>query len=95
MITNSLIISVLLYEKKAKDSKVREWNFKVKQRCFICDTERNTIDRNRNNNKGFFEHIEEEHNLWNYIFYLVYLKNKQEEKLNIVENMILKQWRNN
>lgn len=93
MINNSLIIAVLLYEKKAKDTKKRDWEFKVKEKCFICDTERNIIDRARNNNKGFFEHIEEEHNLWSYIFYLVYLKNKELESLNVVESMVLAQWR--
>lgn len=38
VINNSLIIGVLLYEKKAKDIKVSEWEFKVKEKCFICDS---------------------------------------------------------
>lgn len=30
-----------------------------------------------------------EHNLWNYIYYLVYLKNKDNKNLNSIENMII------
>jgi len=36
-----------------------------------------------------------EHNLWNYIYYLIYLKNKDRKNLNTIENMIIEQWENN
>lgn len=49
-VTMSLIIGVLLYEKKAKDIKTKDWEFQLKKKCFICDTERSEIDRHRNNN---------------------------------------------
>lgn len=53
------------------------------------------VDRARNDNSGFFEHIEEEHNLWSYIFYLLYLKNKEVERLNVIESMVLSEWKEN
>ena len=37
MINNSLIISVLLYEKKSRYQKQQDWDFRVKKKCFICD----------------------------------------------------------
>jgi hypothetical protein len=36
-----------------------------------------------------------EHNLWNYIYYLIYLKNKERKNLNTIENMIIEQWEHN
>ena len=56
-VTMSLIIGVLLYEKKAKDIKTNDREKQLKRKCFICDAERSEIDRRRNNNEGFFEHI--------------------------------------
>jgi len=46
-------------------------------------------------NKGFYDHVEMEHNLWNYIYYLIYLKNKERKNLNTIESMIFEQWENN
>lgn len=36
-----------------------------------------------------------EHNLWNYIYYFVYLKNKQRKNLNAIEGMIIEHWEAN
>ena len=38
LVIMSLIIGVLLYEKKAKDLKNENWNYQVKKKCFICDS---------------------------------------------------------
>ena len=89
------MIGVLIYEKKAKMAKNKDWEFQVKKKCFICDAERSAVDRSRNDKTGFFKHIEEEHNLWNYIFYLIYLKNKEPESLNTIETTVLEQWEHN
>lgn len=63
--------------------------------CFICGEQRNAVEKARNSNKGFYHHVEMEHNLWNYIYYLVYLKNKERKNLNTIESMIIDQWDNN
>ena len=40
--------------------------------CFICALSRETLDRN----SGFQFHIKEEHNMWQYLYYIVYLRAK-------------------
>jgi inositol 1,4,5-triphosphate receptor type 1 len=41
--------------------------------CFICSIDRYTFDRYTD---GFANHITCEHNMWQYVFFLVYLHQK-------------------
>ena len=63
--------------------------------CFVCGCTRNDIERMRNSNKAFFNHVEIDHNIWNYVYYLIYLKNKERKYLNSIENMIIEAWKDN
>ena len=45
--------------------------------CFICGIERDVFDKKIDNKKGFEYHIKIEHHLWNYIFFLSYLNDKE------------------
>lgn len=90
-----MIISLLLFEKKSKDIRDKEKKDSITAHCFICDALRSDVDRKRNDNKGFFEHVESEHNLWNYVFYLVYLKNRKTTDLSVIETNVLQQWKKN
>ncbi len=44
--------------------------------CFICGIESSQFDRA----KGFRIHYKEEHNMWNYLYFLAYLKEKDENE---------------
>ena len=48
----------------------------VENYCFICGINKQILDKKTEERKGFSYHIRLEHNLWNYIFYILYLKNK-------------------
>ena len=53
--------------------------------CFICgisinNFEGNTIDWNR--------HIMDEHNLYNYLYYIIYIKNKSFEECDALEKYV-------
>ncbi len=37
---------------------------------------------------GFFNHIERDHNLWNYIFYIYFIKTKDPNDYNGIESYI-------
>lgn len=42
--------------------------------CFICGIERIDLDKkSKVVDKGFNYHVKEDHNLWNYMFYLGYI----------------------
>lgn len=43
-----------------------------KNKCFICNFDRFTFDKMSEG--GFERHIAKDHNLWNYVFYIVHLE---------------------
>jgi hypothetical protein len=44
----------------------------TKETCFICGIDKQVFDRDKLS-RGFNVHIKEEHNLWNYIYFIIYL----------------------
>lgn len=46
----------------------------MENRCFICGIERYTFDRQA---EGFENHITKDHNLWHYLYFIMYLKIKE------------------
>jgi len=44
----------------------------MRSTCFICSLSRETLDRHG----GFTFHIDHEHNMWQYLYYIVYLRDK-------------------
>jgi hypothetical protein len=56
--------------------------------CFICGFDKETIEKSSKNQKGFKYHIKEEHYLWNYLFYIAYIKNKDPTELSGIESYV-------
>lgn len=40
--------------------------------CFICGIDKQVFDRNKES-KGFKVHIKKEHNMWNYLYFIIYI----------------------
>ncbi|CAK68868.1 unnamed protein product (macronuclear) [Paramecium tetraurelia] len=58
-------------------------------KCFICGITREKFEKNdEGGGMGFQEHIEQEHYMWNYIYYIAYLKHKDENDYNGNESYI-------
>jgi len=55
-------------------------------RCFICNLNRNTLDRHGG---GFKSHIDFDHNMWQYVFYMIHLKTKNFTELSGIESYVL------
>jgi len=53
--------------------------------CFICSIDKNTFDRN---GTPFAQHIKTEHNMWEYLYYVVYLKQKDETEYSGIETYV-------
>jgi hypothetical protein len=51
--------------------------------CFICGVRREALERNK---KHFEEHIEKDHNLWNYVNYMIRLKFSDPHDLNAINS---------
>ena len=41
--------------------------------CFICGIEKHIFDRAANDPDGFKEHIIEDHNMWNYLYFIYFV----------------------
>jgi len=57
----------------------------MSSKCYICDLERWKLDKN---GKGFLNHIKYNHHLWNYVYYLYLLKEKDPTEFNGIESYI-------
>jgi hypothetical protein len=42
-------------------------------KCFICGHEKTTFDRAYDSPKGFEMHIKQDHNMWNYVFFMIFV----------------------
>ena len=55
--------------------------------CFICDETRANLEKNK---EDFKTHNEITHNLWNYTYYMIYLKNAELNDLNAIDTFARK-----
>mmetsp|Transcript_36887 Transcript_36887/g.33136 ORF Transcript_36887/g.33136 Transcript_36887/m.33136 type:complete len:112 (+) Transcript_36887:1788-2123(+) len=59
--------------------------------CFICGIERSELERHMN----FEDHINEEHNTWSYVYYLVYILemyHTARNEMTDIENHVLEKY---
>ena len=54
--------------------------------CYICNFERMIFDKNSEG--GFERHIEKDHNLWEYVYYIVNLSSKDSSDYNGIESYV-------
>lgn len=59
----------------------------MKMKCFICNLERSLFDRH---SYGFAKHIAEDHNVWQYIYFLVHLRVKDKTEFDGAESFCYK-----
>lgn len=70
-------------------------NDDIENYCFICGINRHILDKKTEERKGFVYHISYEHNLWNYIFYILYLKHKEKTEYSGIESYVASNLDNN
>ncbi|EGR30289.1 MIR domain protein [Ichthyophthirius multifiliis] len=58
----------------------------IQEVCFICGNQRELF--NRKSDQGFIQHIKNEHYLWNYIYYLAYLEDKEVTEYSGIESYV-------
>jgi hypothetical protein len=59
--------------------------------CSICNFDRKEIEQHTNYN----EHIYVSHNLWNYVYFIIYILSKPQNELNTLQKYLLYQINNN
>lgn len=60
----------------------------VQKFCFICGFDQESLDKIKVGKNGFKEHVKKEHYMWNYLFYIGYVKDKSETELTGVESYV-------
>ena len=68
-------------ELRQKNDEIQE---DAKTYCFVCDKTRDELEKMYGAN-GFDYHINQHHNLWDYLFFIAYLETKQENENNILD----------
>merc|ERR1712146_637133 len=58
----------------------------MRNRCFVCSLDRYLIDRN--SEIGFDAHIKTEHNMWGYMYYMVYISRKETTEYTGIESCV-------
>lgn len=53
--------------------------------------DRQTLDRKSDSNKGYAYHVKYEHNLWHYLFFVAYVRDKEETELTGMESYVADQ----
>ena len=53
----------------------------LKNSCFICGLQRSKFE---NQSVTFKDHIDKEHNMWNYLYFIVHLRTKQKTEFTAV-----------
>ena len=54
--------------------------------CFICGLDRELIEKN--SRMSFKHHVENDHNEWNYAFYMMYVTKKEKTELSSIESYV-------
>ncbi len=58
IITMSLLVGIIFTEKRKEDVRVEMDALQVRDVCFICGGQRNAVEKTRNSNRGFEQHVE-------------------------------------
>lgn len=59
--------------------------------CYICSLNKSTFDKE---GEGFENHIEKDHNIWYYIYYIVHLRQKDQTEYTGVESQVWERYNN-
>ena len=57
----------------------------MNNKCYICGLDRYVFEKNAD---GFTNHIERDHQCWNYLYYVYYVTNKDSTELNGIESYV-------
>ena len=71
---------------------LNEYTEDLENICFICGFDKEFIEKS--NQKGFEYHIKTEHYLWNYLFYIAYIKDKDSTELSGIQSYVMEKLEN-
>ena len=72
----------------------RQYTEDLENICFICGHSKEIIEKCSEADMNFEIHIKEDHNLWNYFFFIGYLKSKDQTDFTGIESYVNQQLQN-
>ncbi|XP_019858677.1 PREDICTED: uncharacterized protein LOC109586891, partial [Amphimedon queenslandica] len=81
----NIAIAILVDRFSAMREKKEDIEEDIENRCFICSIEKSEFDKRK---KDFKKHVKEEHNMWNYILFIIHVQNLPENEHNALEKYI-------
>lgn len=72
----------------------KQFNQNINNLCFICGFDKETFEKVSEKDNGFEEHIKTEHNQWNYLFFIAYLKTKEKTEFSGLESYVFQKIEN-
>ena len=73
------------FAKMREDSEER--TEEMENTCFICGNTKEKINKGKEK-KGFDYHIKSQHNLWHYVYFIAWVKGKQDKEYSGVESFV-------
>ena len=83
IISIDLVFGIIVGEFAALREETQKHINDRKYHCFICHVNKNTLEKNR---KNFSVHVNKEHNLWNYVSYMIFVKLSNLHNLNSINS---------
>eukprot|EP00298_Acanthocystis_sp_HF-20_P007147 c16810_g1_i1.p1 GENE.c16810_g1_i1~~c16810_g1_i1.p1 ORF type:complete len:154 (-),score=45.46 c16810_g1_i1:12-473(-) len=84
----NMISGIIIDTFGAIRTKKQEIENDIKQKCFICGIEASVFDHYGDDEGGFKAHISSAHNIWQYVYFLIYLREKDEIEYNGTESYV-------
>mmetsp|Transcript_29083 Transcript_29083/g.65863 ORF Transcript_29083/g.65863 Transcript_29083/m.65863 type:complete len:241 (+) Transcript_29083:2-724(+) len=85
LIMVAIITGIIIDTFADKRSEKNDIEEDIKNVCFICSLNRDLFDRKR---IPFNDHVNNDHNVWNYVYYRMYLEDKPSSELTAVEKQL-------
>lgn len=76
LIITAIISGIIIDTFSSLRTQSEEVNDDTKNRCFICNIDREEFDRS---NIDFETHIKQYHNMWHYVWFFMYLERKNRD----------------
>lgn len=90
-----MVFGTILDSFQALRAKREERKKEIRDKCFICALEKSRFDTKANEGITFEKHIKEEHYLWNYAYFLIYLYAKTRSEFSGIETYIFQRCEEN
>lgn len=79
LIVTAIVSGIIIDSFSELRASLTEREHSIKNTCFVCGLDRDVLELR---GSGFQKHVDEEHNMWHYVYFIAYLASKDPTLLN-------------